>query len=92
MPSQQTVTRRITSFRKVGNTYRRDHEVHRLQLHDREKLAGGTARNRLSREAGDQAMEKREFPPGYFGLGGPKSRSVSWRRARDRLLSSTICR
>src|SRR5579883_1889335 len=29
---QQLLTRHITSFRKVGESYRRDHEVHRLRL------------------------------------------------------------
>jgi hypothetical protein len=27
-----TVTRQITSFRRIGTLYRRDHEVHRLHL------------------------------------------------------------
>jgi SAM-dependent methyltransferase len=29
---QQLLTRRITTFRKIGELYRRDHEVHRLRL------------------------------------------------------------
>jgi hypothetical protein len=32
------LTRQITSFRKVGKFYRRDHEVHRLRLFDPAKL------------------------------------------------------
>jgi hypothetical protein len=31
-PGQKLLTRHITSFRKVGELYRRDHEVHRLRL------------------------------------------------------------
>jgi len=33
------LTRRITSFRKVGELYKRDEEVHRLQLYKRSELA-----------------------------------------------------
>jgi hypothetical protein len=33
------LTRRITSFRKVGELYRRDHEVHRLRLFPPSELA-----------------------------------------------------
>jgi SAM-dependent methyltransferase len=32
------VTRRITSFRRVGELYRRDHEIHRLRLLPREQI------------------------------------------------------
>ena len=32
-PAQHTLTRRITSFRKTGELYRREEEVHRLQLY-----------------------------------------------------------
>jgi hypothetical protein len=31
-PPHGVLTRRITSFRKVGDLYRRDHEVHRQRL------------------------------------------------------------
>jgi hypothetical protein len=34
------LTRRITSFRKVGDLYRRDEETHRLRLMRRSELAG----------------------------------------------------
>lgn len=34
------LTRRITSFRKVGELYRRDCELHRLQLYQRSELTG----------------------------------------------------
>jgi hypothetical protein len=33
------LTRRITSFRKVGELYRRDEEIHRLRLFRRSELA-----------------------------------------------------
>jgi hypothetical protein len=33
------LTRRITNFRKVGELYRRDHEVHRLRLMSRSEVA-----------------------------------------------------
>jgi SAM-dependent methyltransferase len=36
---RRTLTRRITSFRKVGRMYRRDHEVHRLRLYRRSDIA-----------------------------------------------------
>jgi SAM-dependent methyltransferase len=35
---QGLVTRHITSFRKVGELYRRDHELHRLRLLPRERV------------------------------------------------------
>jgi SAM-dependent methyltransferase len=37
---RRLLTRRITSFRKVGELYRRDHEVHRLRLFPPSELAG----------------------------------------------------
>ena len=37
--AQRTLTRRITSFRKVGNHYRRDDEVHRLRLYRSSEIA-----------------------------------------------------
>jgi SAM-dependent methyltransferase len=36
---RRLLTRRITSFRKVGELYRRDHEVHRQRLLERSELA-----------------------------------------------------
>lgn len=38
-PVTQRLTRRITSFRKVGEFYKRDEEVHRLQLYRRSDIA-----------------------------------------------------
>jgi SAM-dependent methyltransferase len=37
--ARRTLTRRITSFRKVGKHYRRDGEVHRLQLYKSSEVA-----------------------------------------------------
>jgi SAM-dependent methyltransferase len=61
------LTRRITSFRKVGETYRRDHEVHRLRLFRRSEVAGQLRRigfrvRVLSGYGGEP------FPPGYAGF------------------------
>ena len=36
---RQRLTRRITSFRRMGDLYRRDHEVHRQRLLKRADLA-----------------------------------------------------
>jgi hypothetical protein len=36
---QRLLTRRITSFRRIGALYRRDYEVHRLRLLPREDVA-----------------------------------------------------
>lgn len=36
---RKRLTRRITSFRKVGKLYRRDREVHHVRLYDRTELA-----------------------------------------------------
>ncbi len=38
-PQRRTMTRRITSFRRVGEHYRRDDEVHRLRLYDSSESA-----------------------------------------------------
>jgi SAM-dependent methyltransferase len=65
------LTRQITSFRRVGQLYRRDHEVHRLRLRRAADLAkrlrGLGFRVRALRGYG--ALR---FPPGYVGLLGWK--------------------
>lgn len=38
-PRTERLTRRITTFRKTGNLYRRDEEIHRLQLYKRGVVA-----------------------------------------------------
>jgi SAM-dependent methyltransferase len=61
------LTRRITSFRKVGKSYRRDEEVHHLRLYTRSELAGQLRgvgfRVRTLRRYGQF-----RFPPGWFGV------------------------
>lgn len=62
-----TLTRRITSFRSLGDLYRRDDEVHELALHPREELAAGLA------EAGFDtrtlsAYGELSLPPGLVGF------------------------
>jgi SAM-dependent methyltransferase len=61
------LTRRITSFRKVGNSYRRDEEVHHLRLYTRSEIAGQLRgvgfRVRFLRGYGAH-----RFPPGWFGV------------------------
>ena len=39
-----TMERRIVSFRKVGNLYRRTDEVHRVRLYDPEEISAGLSR------------------------------------------------
>jgi SAM-dependent methyltransferase len=61
------LTRHITSFRKVGELYRRDHEVHRLRLFPRAEMAARLRavgfRVRVLRGYGDS-----RFPPGLAGF------------------------
>jgi SAM-dependent methyltransferase len=64
---QGFVTRHITSFRKVGELYRRDHEVHRLRLLARDQVVSWL------REIGFQvelfgAYGPVAFPPGLVGF------------------------
>jgi SAM-dependent methyltransferase len=65
--SSQRLTRRITSFRRVGKLYRRQHEVHLLRL-----LSGAELARQL-REIGFRVRVLRcygelRFPPGYVAL------------------------
>jgi SAM-dependent methyltransferase len=65
------LTRRITSFRKIGKLYRRDHEVHQLRLFKGSEVVG------LMRRLGFRVRLLRgygsfRFPPGYVGLLGRK--------------------
>jgi SAM-dependent methyltransferase len=64
---QGLLTRRITSFRKVGTHYRRDHEVHQQRLLPHGELA------RQLRESGFRVRILRgygpqRFPPGCAGM------------------------
>jgi len=64
---QRTLTRDITTFRKVEKLYRRNHEVHRLRLFDREQVADELRkigfRVRVIRGYGEL-----RFPVGYVGF------------------------
>jgi SAM-dependent methyltransferase len=59
---QQTLTRRITTFRKVGDLYRRADEVHRVRLYDAAAMAAELRRIgfrvRTTRRYGSYALHK----------------------------------
>ena len=64
---RRCLTRRITTFRKVGELYRRDQEVHRLRLFTRSELA------RQLRRIGFRVRivpgyGQAPFVPGHFGF------------------------
>lgn len=66
-PRSRILTRRITSFRKVGPLFRREHEVHRLRLFDRPQIVAELRalgfRVRTLRSYGEL-----KFPPGYVAF------------------------
>ncbi len=64
---KRMLTRRISTFRRVGELYRRDDEVHRLQLYTRGEMTTAL------RDAGFKVRTvhdygKTPFPPGYLGF------------------------
>ncbi|HEX4991803.1 MAG TPA: methyltransferase domain-containing protein [Rubrobacteraceae bacterium] len=61
-PERGTMVRRIVSFRKVGEHYRRDEEVHRVRLYAPEELSGELLR------VGFQARTMRAY--GSYPLAG----------------------
>lgn len=61
------LTRRITSFRRVGDLYRRDHEVHRLRL-IRPSEVLGQLRALGFRVRTLRAYGALRLPPGLVGL------------------------
>jgi len=63
----EILTRRITSFRRVGDLYRRDQEVHRQRLLKRHELAGRLRKTgfRVRILAGYGPLR---FGPGQYGL------------------------
>jgi SAM-dependent methyltransferase len=61
-PGRGTMARRIVSFRKVGEHYRRDDEVHRVRLYDPEELSAEL------RGAGFEVRTMRSY--GGYHLGG----------------------
>jgi SAM-dependent methyltransferase len=64
---QRLLTRRITTFRKVGEFYRRGHEVHRLRLFPPAEIAEQLRGLGLLVETLDGYGDLR-FPPGYVGF------------------------
>ncbi len=63
----RTLTRHVSTFRRVGTLYRRDDEVHRLRLYDRQEMTAAL------RDAGFRVQTVRDygkaaFPPGYVGF------------------------
>jgi SAM-dependent methyltransferase len=65
--ARQLLVREITSFRRVGRTFRRDDEVHRLRLLEPEATAAAL------RKAGFKVRTvrgygKMRFPPGWIGF------------------------
>jgi SAM-dependent methyltransferase len=70
---RKRLTRRITTFRKTGDLYRRSHEVHELRLFNRSELLGQL------RQIGFRARTlsgygRLRFVPGYVGFLARKSR------------------
>ncbi|REK17234.1 MAG: class I SAM-dependent methyltransferase [Planctomycetota bacterium] len=64
---RRTLTRDITTFRKSGDTYRREHELHRLRLYQRDDVLT------LLRTIGFRVRtlkkyDEMKFPPGYLGF------------------------
>jgi SAM-dependent methyltransferase len=80
--ARRRLTREITSFRKVGELYRRDHEVHRLRLLDSRELADQLRRIgfRVRRLRGYGSWR---FPPGYTALLAGRSVQVLARPGRS---------
>jgi SAM-dependent methyltransferase len=72
---RKTLTRTITTFRKVGDLYRRDREVHRLRLTPREEIAADLRaagfRFKTLRRCGET-----ELPPGHVRLSRSEDREV----------------
>jgi SAM-dependent methyltransferase len=64
---RQILTRQITSFRKVGELYRRDHEVHRLRLLNRSELSA-QLRDIGFRVRTLSGYGPLRFPTGYVGF------------------------
>ncbi len=64
---RHTLTREIISFRRVGSSYRRDHETHRLRLYEPATVltklrAAGFRARRIAR------YRDFRFPPGWCGF------------------------
>src|SRR5262249_40101028 len=61
------LTRRITSYRQVGELFRRDHETHQLQLYKISEL-GAELRKLGFRVRLLRGYGKQRFPRGYGGV------------------------
>jgi SAM-dependent methyltransferase len=61
------LTRHITSFRKIGELYRRDHEVHRLRLLPRSDVVSWLQEIGFQVQVLDH-YESVSFPVGYVGF------------------------
>jgi SAM-dependent methyltransferase len=64
---QRLLTRHITSFRKVGELYRRDHEVHRLRLFPRAQVQAWLQKIGFEVQTLG-GYGPLTFPPGYVGF------------------------
>jgi len=65
--TKRLLTRRITTFRKVGELYRRDQEIHRLRLVTESELLeqlGGLGFKVYILDS----YEQLQFPPGHTGF------------------------
>jgi SAM-dependent methyltransferase len=71
-PRRKRLTRRITTFRKFGDAYRRDYEVHRLRLYERRELLVPLKRLGF-RVRSLPSYGALEFPPGYAAFAAQKS-------------------
>ncbi len=65
--ARKRLTREITSFRKLGTLYRRDHEVHVLRLFDRAEILK-QLRARGFRASTLRGYGDTRFPAGYLGF------------------------
>ena len=71
-PRRKLLTRRITTFRKIGNAYRRDYEVHRQRLYERRELLAPLRRLGFRVRALPGYVDL-TFPPGYAAFLARKS-------------------
>ena len=65
--SGRRLTRHITSFRRIGRTYRRSDETHRLRLHPRSEIAAELRRADF-RTRSLRGYGRMRFPPGVAGF------------------------
>jgi SAM-dependent methyltransferase len=68
----KTLTRRIATFRRSGELYRRDDEIHRLRLYERRELLQ-PLRQLGFRVRTLSGYDKLKFPAGYVGFAARKN-------------------